>query len=154
MSSEIQFLSLGLDQLNNMMTIERKTYNPPWSMTMMRDSILAAHTRAWGMFKDDTLIGYGILSIILDEAELLSICIEPNLQGSGYGRQLLSFLIKQAKKNKAEKLFLEVRWSNDRAINLYKLSGFEMLNVRKGYYPSPDGKSREDAVVFTLNLLQ
>ncbi|MCF6776579.1 ribosomal protein S18-alanine N-acetyltransferase [Thiotrichales bacterium 19X7-9] len=154
MSSETQFLSLGLDQLSTMMAIERKTYNPPWSMTMMRDSILAAHTRAWGMFKDEKLIGFGILSIILDEAELLSICVEPKLQGYGYGRELLLFLIKQAKKNKAEKLFLEVRLSNDRAINLYKLNDFEMLNVRKGYYPSADGKSREDAVVFALNLLQ
>ncbi|MCF6807818.1 ribosomal protein S18-alanine N-acetyltransferase [Thiotrichales bacterium 19S9-12] len=153
MSSEIEFSTIGIDYLNDMMVIERDTYDPPWSMTMMRDSILAAHTRAWGAFSQGKLIGFGILSIILDEAELLSICISPKMQKKGYGRQLLDFLIRQAQKNKAEKLFLEVRQSNDRAIDLYGLRGFNQVSIRKGYYPLSAHYGREDALVFSLDLL-
>lgn len=152
MSSEILFSSLGIDNLSEMMTIERKTYDPPWSTTMMRDSILAAHTRVWGIFEGNTLIGFGVLSVILDESELLSMCVDPDFQGKGYGQQLLEFLIRKARKNKAEKLFLEVRISNETAINLYKKSGFEEISLRKDYYPTPDGKGREDAYLMSLEL--
>ena len=47
-------------------------------------------------------------------------------------------------------MFLEVRPTNVRAIQLYHSFGFKEIGVRKGYYPASFG--REDALVFGLDL--
>ena len=52
----------------------------------------------------------------------------------------------------AESLFLEVRVSNERARALYAGAGFKEISIRKGYYPSRDG--REDAIVMQKVLSQ
>ena len=40
---------------------------------------------------------------------------------------------------------------NEAAQTLYKNAGFELLNIRKGYYRNPDGTS-DDAVVMMKRL--
>ena len=71
--------------------------------------------------------------------------MDPQYQGQGYGKLLLTELISRLTANRAESLFLEVRVSNTRAIALYRSAGFQEISRRKGYYPTRDG--REDAIV-------
>jgi ribosomal-protein-alanine N-acetyltransferase len=47
-------------------------------------------------------------------------------------------------------VFLEVRPSNGRAIDLYTSLGFETIGLRRNYYPADQG--REDAVVMRFVL--
>jgi ribosomal-protein-alanine N-acetyltransferase len=51
----------------------------------------------------------------------------------------------------AHKLFLEVRPSNERAVELYRHFGFKQIGTRKGYYPAVVG--REDALIFDKELV-
>ena len=50
----------------------------------------------------------------------------------------------------ASKLFLEVRPSNERAVELYRHFGFNQIGLRRAYYPAAIG--REDALVFDKEL--
>ncbi len=53
----------------------------------------------------------------------------------------------------AERLWLEVRQSNQRAQRLYERYGFRFIGVRRGYYPALQGR-REDASVMSLDTLE
>ncbi|MFT6834436.1 MAG: ribosomal-protein-alanine N-acetyltransferase [Francisellaceae bacterium] len=155
MSTEYQFHPLGINDLTEMMAIERSSYTEPWSASMMRDSLLSAHSRVWGIFITDSetklkIIGFGVITVIFDEAEILSMTIDDGYHRKGYGRRLLNFLIRKAKKGGADNIFLEVRISNIGAISLYKSAGFEEISLRKKYYKLNNGQY-EDAYIFKLD---
>ena len=88
---------------------------------------------------------------MLDEATLFNIAIDPQKQGLGLGRQLLNELITQLRQKGILTLWLEVRESNKKAQALYDSLGFNQVDIRKNYYPTPDGK-RENAVVMAAYL--
>ena len=68
----------------------------------------------------------------------------------GIGRELTTQGIKELVKSGARKMFLEVRRSNLKALNLYESFGFREIGTRKNYY---QGSSlNEDAVVMALVL--
>ena len=98
----------------------------------------------------DPLIGYAFLTVVLDEAQLLNLCVAPEYRASGVGARILQKAKILAQDRGAKSIFLEVRQSNSRAIALYLAMGFNELGVRRGYYPSLNG--REDALIMALDL--
>jgi ribosomal-protein-alanine N-acetyltransferase len=98
----------------------------------------------------NSVTGYGIMSIAAAEAHLLNLCIHPNAQHMGYGRRLLNALLLKAGDTDVDKVFLEVRPSNDVALRLYASVGFEQIGIRPAYYQAERG--REDAVILSANL--
>ena len=99
----------------------------------------------------EVIVGYGIISIAAGEGHILNICIDPLEQGRGHGRRLLRSLVQVARMHHAERIFLEVRPSNPRAIALYFDEGFNEIGRRPRYYPAHMG--REDAIVMAMELL-
>jgi ribosomal-protein-alanine N-acetyltransferase len=91
-----------------------------------------------------------VVQFILDEAHLLNICVDPDLQGRGFGRRILEHVIEHAKSRDSAIVVLEVRRSNNKAQNLYLQMGFNEMSVRRGYYPAQQG--REDAILMGLDL--
>ncbi|WP_145482400.1 ribosomal protein S18-alanine N-acetyltransferase [Yersinia aldovae] len=94
------------------------------------------------------MVGFAISQIVLDEATLFNIAIDPQHQRQGYGRLLLEYVIEQLGTRDVFALWLEVRASNARAIALYESLGFNEVSVRRNYYPSVNG--REDAIMMAL----
>jgi len=131
-------------------SMERRNYDFPWSDAIFRDCVKSGYVCRLVML-EDTVIGYGILQIGADEGHILNLCIDEPSQGQGFARLLLEHLIHEARQRRANIVFLEVRPSNPRAINLYALNGFNEIGLRKGYYDSHSG--REDAVVMARNLV-
>ncbi|MGS0682636.1 ribosomal protein S18-alanine N-acetyltransferase [Shewanella sp. 125m-7] len=103
----------------------------------------------FGLFDGDKLCGFAILHQIFEDATLMDICVEPRLQGKGYGKMLLKAVIVEAKDKGAEVLLLEVRQSAIAARELYEKVGFKQTGIRKGYYKSDTGT--EDAVLMQLS---
>jgi ribosomal-protein-alanine N-acetyltransferase len=150
------FKLLTLNDLTSIMAIERQAETSSrWSASVMRDSLLAAHTQVWGIVLEpsDELVAFGVLSVIMDEAELLSISVASDYYRQGYGEKLLAHLVHIAKSKKAEKLYLEVRSSNEAAIQLYKKRGFKEVGLRKNYYETLEPNKREDAILMSLILV-
>lgn len=96
----------------------------------------------------EQMVGFAITQIVLDEATLFNIAVDPQYQRQGCGRLLLEHLITELEKRQIVTLWLEVRASNARAIALYESLGFNEVSVRRNYYPSADG--REDAIMMAL----
>lgn len=98
----------------------------------------------------DTLAGFAITQVVMDEATLFNIAISPDFQRCGYGEALLKYLIDALRDRDVVTLWLEVRASNLKAISLYEKMAFNQVTVRKNYYPANGG--REDAVIMALML--
>jgi [ribosomal protein S18]-alanine N-acetyltransferase len=123
--------------------IEYKVQTHPWTMKQFEEAVQAYQSTV--IEEDGKVIGFCILQPVLDEANLLLMAVDPNFQGKGYGYKLLEESISLLK-NSPVQIFLEVRESNIAAIALYEKAGFHQIDLRKNYYPNPDG-SREHAVI-------
>ena len=127
--------------------MERRAHSFPWSHGNFADAY-ASNYYMVVMEAGNRLVGYGIVQVILDEAHLLNITIDPEQHGRGLGRELLQHLLDYTQ-GKADTLFLEVRPSNTRAIALYQTAGFNEIGLRRNYYPAAGG-GREDALLMAL----
>jgi ribosomal-protein-alanine N-acetyltransferase len=121
----------------------------PWSRGNFADSLAGGHS-VWVLRRGGELLGFSVVMQVIDEAHLLNIGVAARHQGCGHGARLLSQAMECAKLVGATKLFLEVRPSNERAVELYRHFGFRQIGRRKAYYPATDG--REDALVFDKEL--
>jgi len=98
------------------------------------------------------LAGFILARLIADEAEILSIAVDPDHRKSGTGRALMDALLRYLHKERAEMLFLEVDELNSAARALYKRFGFIETGRRPGYYQSQTGRS--DALILQRKLIQ
>lgn len=73
---------------------------------------------------------------IADEAEVLTLAVDPAAQGNGIGRGLLDQALATARQRGALAMFLEVACSNIPATALYSAAGFTVVGSRRGYYPA------------------
>ena len=95
--------------------------------------------------EDGALLGYAVLSTVLDEGNLDNIAVAPEARRRGVADALLSVVTGFGREH-LSRLMLEVRASNAPAIALYEKYGFAAVGRRKNYYDAP----REDAVLMTL----
>lgn len=144
---DYQFREMTASDLDAIMEIEPQIYSHPWTRGNFVDSLKSAHN-AWVLLQDNHIIGYALMMMVLDEAHLLNLSISKFYQKRGLGRMLLEHMIKIAQTLKATNMFLEVRTSNISAIALYENIGFNEMAVRRGYYPTHNG--REDAILMGL----
>ncbi|MEE4184645.1 MAG: ribosomal protein S18-alanine N-acetyltransferase [Gammaproteobacteria bacterium] len=130
--------------LDAVVEIEQRAYAFPWSRNIFQDCLLAGyHCRVLEQAAGP--VGYSILSTAAGEAHILNLCVDPAHQRLGFGGRLLAGLLAYAGEAHIDRMFLEVRPSNQAAISLYQRAGFVRLGVRKAYYRTAGG--REDALV-------
>lgn len=138
------------DDVSMVSDIERRSYEFPWSHGVFRDCLLAGYQNIV-LVRDQTVAGYGVLSIAAGEAHILNICVDPDYRSHGYGEKLLDELLFRARAAAVRTIFLEVRPSNERAIALYRKKGFHKVANRPAYYQANEG--REDAAVLAKKLV-
>lgn len=144
------FRPMRPEDLDAIAAIEFAVYDFPWTRGIFRDCLRAGH-ECWVLARTSEIIGYGVLSAAAGEAHLLNVCVVPYAQGQGFGRRLVQRLLELARWHQAQRVFLEVRPSNRRAIALYDAFGFNEIGKRPSYYPAKRG--REDALVMAMELL-
>ncbi len=138
------------EDLYQVMAIEQVAYPFPWTPGIFQDCLRVGYC-CWLVELDKRVIGYGVMSVVIDESHILNLCIHPDWQGRGLGRKLILRLLKTARQHGAETAFLEVRESNLAALALYGKLGFVEIGRRRDYYPAAEGE-REDALVMSLEL--
>lgn len=92
------------------------------------------------------IVGFAGVAVLGDEAHVMTVAVDPTVQGRGIGAQLMAGLLDEMSRRGLTAVTLEVRRSNAAALRLYRRIGFEQAGVRPGYYP--DG---EDAVIMWRN---
>lgn len=87
------------------------------------------------------IAGFALIRIAADEAELLTIAVDPRWRGRGVGRALMEAVFADLMLSPARRMFLEVDEHNQAAIRLYEKLGFATISQRRGYYSRPDGEA-------------
>lgn len=135
---------------DRLFAIEQAAHLVPWSKGTLLNNQGEKYLNL-KLTEKDNIVGFVICQIVLDEATLFNIAIDPIFQGKGLGKQLLRELIEQLRAKKIATLWLEVRENNLPAQKLYDSLGFNEVTIRKNYYPTQMG-GRENAVVMALYL--
>lgn len=137
--------------VDQLMLIEASAHDDPWTY----DSLMECFTdncRCIGIYLNNELIGFCIICIIFDEAEIYTIGILKKYQGLGFGHKLLLKSLQLSKDLGAKNCYLEVRVSNEVALYLYDLYGFQITGTRKNYYAATSEHPAEDAYTMACNL--
>ena len=138
------------DDLEAVIAIEQTAYSHPWTRGNFRDALASGYW-AQCLRVQDELLGYVVAMAGVQEAHLLNITVAPARQGQGWAQVMLDALSLWSRRQQDEWLWLEVRESNHRALQVYERYGFRRVGLRKDYYPA-DRQQREHAVVMSLNL--
>src|ERR1700758_1690435 len=93
----------------------------PWSPEEMAQLIASSSTVGAAALDpvSGRLRGFVLSRLAADEAEILTIAVEPALRGRGVGRALLAEALRQAANAGAKSMFLEVDENNSAALALY-----------------------------------
>lgn len=150
-TSGIELLPMVAGDIDEVLAIEYRLCDFPWSRSNFTDSIASGY-RCWVCRLGSVLVGYFVVMVAVDEAHLLTIGVAPKRQRQGLGARLLRQAMAVALADGARTLLLEVRPSNSAALAMYRHFGFVQIGVRRGYYPAANG--REDALVMTHPLIE
>ncbi len=129
--------------LAEVMEIERSSFSTPWPLQTFHGLLRRADSLLWVAEAGDRVVGYAVVWIVLDQAELGDIAVAEAWRRRGIGRLLLDTVLDAMAERGVRELFLEVRPSNVEARRLYERYGFDEVGRRKDYYSRP----REDALV-------
>jgi len=141
--------SMTLDDLDEVLEIERGSFQTPWSRGAFRYELtqnrVARSLVAW---LGRQLVGYLCLWEIGHEIHITNLAVRPTVRRRGIARALLGQVLDGARRDGVELLFLEVRPTNVEALGLYESFGFRVIGRRKGYYFD----TGEDALVMEARL--
>ena len=110
----------------------------PWNLEQIEADLKQANTEYFYLYDDQDLIGFLALQDLAGELEITQLAVKKAYQGQGLANRLMVFLV-----DRPERIFLEVRASNQVARALYEKHGFQPVGQRKNYYQNPV----EDAIL-------
>lgn len=110
-----------------------------WTEVEISRLITDPNVEANALVSHHRLAGFILSRIAADEAEVLTIAVDPAWRKQGLGRQLLRNHLARLAGRRVTALFLEVEDENKAARALYARSGFEQVGERQAYYARPDG---------------
>ena len=138
--------------LEEVHAIERVTYPDPWPMYTFIFELLENPRAILRVIRPRdnprTVCGYFTLRVYKKRAHLTNITLHPKYRGQGLGRYLLAYAMYLAWSQGAERMWLEVRVSNTRAMRLYTSFGFQKIRLLPRYY-----RNGEDAILMEADLI-
>ena len=139
----LEIRSLETADLEAVEAIEQQAYPTPWSRSMFASELAKPTSICLGAFEGDELVGYVINSRYVDAWHVMNVAVHPDHQRRGVASRLLERLFELTRDDERRGYTLEVRVSNEGAIELYERLGFEPRGIRRGYYTD----NREDALI-------
>ena len=126
--------------------LEAVCFSMPFTEKALNELFLNTSWHFFVATENDTVVGYISFYCILDETEIVNVCVMPELRGKGIGRALTKCAIDFNREANGSKVMLEVRKSNTPAIKIYESLGFIPVGVSKNHYKLPT----EDAILMNL----
>ncbi len=148
MGDKLKIVPMQRTDLPQVLEIERVSFPLPFSENLfqMELDLKIAHMMVAKSGAD--VLGYLDFWHVDSEMHVINIAVGQQARQQGVGTALMTYLIDYGRKKQVERIFLDVRESNQAAIQLYKKHDFEQIDVRKGYYQD----NEEDALVMQLKL--
>ena len=130
------------DYIEQIFNLEKEIFiNSAFNKSYMETLIKADNSFIYTYIIDDKVCGYLMVLDSIDVYEILAIATIEKYRNKGIAQELLD-------KIKTKDIFLEVRESNQVAINFYKKNKFKEISVRKNYYSEPT----ENAIIMKLEV--
>lgn len=145
---QLNIRRMSVEDVPAVTDIERVSFmGSSWTIDAFYHEILENNFAHYFIMEyENKVIGYCGIWIVVDQAQITTIAIEPNYRGLGLGQLMLKYVMNFASAV-ATLMSLEVRVENRTAQHVYEKLGFEYGGRRKNYYG--DG---EDALVMWVNL--
>ena len=137
------------EDLSQVMKIEYKSFSSPWSRhSFIRDINENPYSLYLAAYNKDKLVGYIGGWMIIDELHITNLAVDPDYRKQGIATRLIKSTIEIVKRKDFKSVTLEVRESNQAAINLYHKIGFKQKGRRLQYYKD----NNEDALIMRKEL--
>ena len=130
------------DYIEQIFNLEKEIFkNSAFNRTYLDSLIKADNSFIYTHIIDNKVCGYLMVLDSIDVYEILVIATVKEYRNKGIAQELLD-------KIKTKDIFLEVRESNQVAINFYKKNKFNQISIRKNYYSEPN----ENAIIMKLEV--
>ena len=131
-----------VDYIEQIFNLEKEIFkNSAFNKSYIETLIKGDNSFIYIYLIEDKICGYLIVLDSIDVYEILAIATIEEYRNNGIAQELLD-------KIKTKDIFLEVRESNQVAINFYKKNKFKEISVRKNYYSEPN----ENAIIMKLEV--
>ena len=134
--------SNDINYIEQIFNLEKEIFkNSAFNKSYMETLIKGDNSFIYTYIIDNKVCGYLMVLDSIDIYEILAIATIEKYRNKGIAQELLD-------KIKTKDIFLEVRESNQVAINFYKKNKFKEISVRKNYYSEPT----ENAIIMKLEV--
>ena len=131
-----------IDYIEQIFNLEKEIFkNSAFSKSYLNTLIKGDNSFIYIYLIDSKVCGYLIVLDSIDVYEILAIATIEEYRNKGIAQELLA-------KIRIKNIFLEVRESNQTAINFYKKNKFKEISIRKNYYSKPT----ENAIIMKLEV--
>lgn len=136
-----QIREMKREDCQEVWNLQKQCFSIPWSMESLESMFRTKGYTSLIALDDQRIIGYVGMKAVFNEADITNVAVDLSERRQGIGKALIKELLIIADQQKLNRIFLEVRMSNEAAIRLYERVGFKKIDCRKNYYEKP----REDA---------
>ena len=148
-SATIERVFSGQD-LDAVAALEAASFTNPWTREMLeRELATSAVARVYVLRIADRVAAFCSCWVVCDELHINTLAVDPGFRRQGLATTMMRQLLTLSEHEGATRALLEVRRSNIPAIRLYESLGFQVSDVRRGYYTHPE----EDALILTRRAL-
>jgi [ribosomal protein S18]-alanine N-acetyltransferase len=149
--------AMNTRDLNGVMTVNELCFSTPWSYHSVKYDLQQNPFSYWVVLEwiqpteiksnlnrllrwlgqsraERRILGFAAFWLMSGEAHITNIGIDPASRGMGWGEVLLTSILRRSISLGAQFSSLEVRVSNQTAINLYEKYGYRRVGYRQGYY--------------------
>jgi ribosomal-protein-alanine N-acetyltransferase len=141
---------MSLGDLDAVQRIEALSFSVPWPEQAYRSEIQTNRLASYLVARaDGDIVAYGGIWLMVDEAHVTTVAVDPAWRRQKIGARLLLALLDVASARGAREATLEVRLSNLAARKLYEEFGFRPVGLRPRYYSD----NNEDALIMTTDPL-
>lgn len=146
-----EILPMRAQDLDQVMEIEHEAFRAPWSRQVFAEEL----ERDWAyvdVVRDrdpngrSRVVAFCNYWLVRDEVHILNVATHLNHRRRGHGARLMAHVVDFAKRHRCRYVTLEVRRSNEAALELYKSYDFRPVGIRPNYYV----EDNEDAIVMLL----
>jgi len=131
-----------IDYIEQIFNLEKKIFkNSAFSIDYLKTLIKNDNSFIYIYLIDNQVCGYLMVLDSIDVYEILALATVEEYRNKGIAQELLA-------KIRIKNIFLEVRESNQTAINFYKKNKFKEISIRKNYYSKPT----ENAIIMKLEV--
>ena len=138
----LEIRRLSYSDLPQVIAIERRSFPTPWSLAMFVLELSKPSGICLAAVRDGKLVGYLVCSRYDRVWHIMNVAVDPDRRRRRVATALIGRLLERVGDDAAQ-YTLEVRCSNQGAIELYEGFGFRSAGLRRRYYQD----NGEDALV-------